>query len=300
LPLDPSSSSPPIFCGVAGWSYPDWDGYVYPRGERDKLRYVAGFVDMIEINSTFYRPPDARTAASWLARTADLPGFFFTAKLHQDITHKGRLEPATVAAFHDGLRPLAEAGRLRHLLAQFRYDFADGGVERDHLRAIRGRFGDLSHVTLELRHNSWQAPEALEFLRGLDVSVANLDYPVARNSFNLAHCDVGRHAYLRLHGRNAKAWFSKDAGRDKTYNYLYGPAEIEEIVKRAVALARASATLTLVANNHYQGKEAVNILQIKARLAGKPVPVPPLLAEKYPPLKDISALLPDFFGRPGV
>lgn len=291
-------SGPAIACGVAGWSYPDWDGYVYPRGEKDKLRYVARFVDMIEINSTFYRPPDARTAASWLARTADLPGFFFTAKLHQDITHKGAIEPATVLAFHEGFRPLAEAGRLRHLLAQFRYDFADGGAEREHLRAIRGRFGDLARVTLELRHNSWQSPDALDFLRGLDVSVANLDYPLARNSFNLARCDVGRHAYLRLHGRNAAAWFSKDAGRDETYNYLYGPAEIEEIVKRAVALARASATLTLVANNHYQGKEAVNILQIKARLTGKPVATPPLLAERYPQLKDISALLPEFFGRP--
>lgn len=85
--------TPPISVGVAGWSYPDWDGYVYPRREKDKLRFVAGYLDMIEINSTFYRPPDARTSESWLKRTADLPDFFFSAKLHRDMTHEGRFSP---------------------------------------------------------------------------------------------------------------------------------------------------------------------------------------------------------------
>ena len=48
-----------IRCGVAGWSYPDWEGYVYPAGVRDHLGYLLRYVDMIEINSTFYRPPKA-------------------------------------------------------------------------------------------------------------------------------------------------------------------------------------------------------------------------------------------------
>ena len=34
--------------------------------------------------------------------------------------------------------------------------------------------------------------------------------------------------YLRLHGRNTKAWFSK-AGRDDTYNYLYSKDEMDSI-----------------------------------------------------------------------
>jgi len=281
-----------ISVGIAGWSYPDWEGYVYERGIRDKLRSIAGYMDLIEINSTFYRPPNERTVASWLRRTEDLPKFFFTAKLHQDVTHRGVIEAQMVDDFHRGFEPMVKRGRLRHLLAQFRYDFSDTPDARNHLRNIKGRFGDLTNLTFELRHNSWQSPSALAHLETLGVTVANLDYPLARNSFNLRSCNVGAHAYLRLHGRNAKAWFDRKAGRDETYNYCYSGEELDGIVDRAVELAAMSQSLTLVANNHYQGKEAVNALEIKARITGGKVAVPPPLLRKYPQLREIAKSIP--------
>jgi uncharacterized protein YecE (DUF72 family) len=278
-----------IAFGVAGWSYPDWRGFVYPPGTRDELQYLAEYVDLIEINSTFYRPPDERNTSSWARRTQHLPGFYFTAKLHQDVTHGGRIEDAMVRAFHEGMRPLTDAGRLRHLLAQFRHDFADGDASRAHLRAVRERFGDAVGLVLELRHGSWQTPGALDFLGSLDVTVANLDYPTGRDSFTLQECRIGTDGYLRLHGRNAKAWFDRNAGRDQTYNYAYSNAELERIRNRAVSLARTYRSLTIVANNHYEGKEVANALQLKALLAGARVKVPPLLAQRYPPLREIAA-----------
>lgn len=274
---------------MAGWSYPDWDGYVYPPGVKDRLRYVAEFVDVVEINSTFYRPPAPATARSWANRTDDLAGFAFTAKIHQEVTHRGLLEPPMVTAFHRGFEPLTQAGRLAHLLAQFKWDFADSEPARAHLRRIRDAFGDITNLALELRHNSWESPDARRFLTSLNCTVANLDYPTARNSFNLRLCDIGEHAYFRLHGRNYKAWFSKGSGRDETYNYLYNAKELGEIVDRALAIGGMSKSLTLVANNHYQGKEMANALQIKAMLTGAKVRVPQPLAEKYPDLRAISA-----------
>jgi uncharacterized protein YecE (DUF72 family) len=278
-----------IRCGVAGWSYPDWTGYVYGPEVKDQLRFVADYVDLIEINNTFYRPPNRRNAESWVRRTSDLAGFCFAAKLHQDVTHGGKIEPAMVRDFHEGLAPMAAAGRLRHLLAQFRYDFADGPEARAHLRKIKEAFGDITNLTVEVRHKSWEAPDALEFLDSLGVAVAALDYPLATNSFSLWETGVGEHAYLRLHGRNVKAWFSKGAGRDETYNYLYSARELEGIRSRILKTAKMSSTLTVVANNHYQGKEMVNALQLKSMLTGGKVPVPPLLVARYPELKDIAA-----------
>jgi uncharacterized protein YecE (DUF72 family) len=149
-------------------------------------------------------------------------------------------------------------------------------------------------VTLELRHKSWQSSESLAFLEELGVTVANLDYPVTGNSFDMRTCPVGEHGYLRLHGRNAKAWFSKEAGRDETYNYLYSPDEMEDIVNRAVELAGMSKTLTLVANNHYQGKEVLNALEIKSKITGEKLDVPPDLAGKYPRIKKIMRPRPAF------
>jgi len=286
------TAAAPIACGVAGWSYPDWDGYVYPSGLKDKLSYLAPFFDVIEINSTFYRPPEKRLSRSWAERVTNLPDFHFTAKLHQDVTHRGLIEPEMVRAFHEGLEPLTQAGRLRHLLAQFRYDFADSPDTRRHLDAVADRFGGIGELTLELRNHSWQMPDALQYLGSLHVNVANLDYPAGHDGFTLRTCTVGSHAYLRLHGRNAKAWYSSGAGRDETYNYLYSTGEIRDIAQRALELARRSSTLTVIANNHYQGKEAVNALELRAMLQTRPVPVPPLLKQRYPQLEAIASPVP--------
>ena len=76
------------------------------EGVRDQLAFIARYVDLIEINNTFYRPPEAKNADSWVRRTA-LPGFLFSAKLHQDVTHRFTIEASTIAAFREGLEPTA-------------------------------------------------------------------------------------------------------------------------------------------------------------------------------------------------
>ncbi|MDD4871439.1 MAG: DUF72 domain-containing protein [Kiritimatiellae bacterium] len=283
-----SNSSPPdIFFGVAGWSYPDWDGYVYSSGIKDKLGFIAGFVDMIEINNTFYRPPEVKTVESWIKRIEHFPHFFFTAKLHREITHEGIISEQMVKHFHTGFEPMITTNRLRHLLVQFKHDFNSSLEHREYLKKISNSFKDMANLTLELRHNSWQTKDNLDFLASLDVTVANLDYPEAGDSFNLKETDIGKDAYLRLHGRNSKAWFDKKAGRDETYDYFYSEKELSGIKDRAKKIARKSKTLTIVTNNHYQGKEVVNALQLKAMISGRKVPVPNLLLNKYPQLRDI-------------
>jgi len=283
-------ASTPVYCGIAGWSYPDWTDYVYPRKAGNKLQYIAAYVDMIEINSTFYRPPESRIAASWLHETETLPDFFFTAKLHQSVTHEQRLDPAIVSAFKTGLAPLAGAGRLKHLLAQFRYDFRDTTPNREHLQRLVDTFGAITRITIELRDTSWQGPEAAAFLNTLDATVAHLDYPADTGDFTPTLEPEKTDAYLRLHGRNHEAWFDRKAGRDETYNYLYPPQEVDTIIQRAMRIAQRAKSLTIVGNNHFRGKQLVNILQIKARLCGRKVRVPPNLQAHYPDELDPIAL----------
>ena len=105
----------PIAVGIAGWSYPDWKDTVYGDSREDALVYISRFVDAIEINSTFYRPPSAKVVEAWLRRTAPREGFFFTAKLHRDFTHAPEANPNLVEQFHAGFAPMLQAGRLRHL-----------------------------------------------------------------------------------------------------------------------------------------------------------------------------------------
>jgi uncharacterized protein YecE (DUF72 family) len=253
----------------------------------DQLEYVSRFVDCLEINSTFYRPPVERNSESWLRRTGAKEDFFFTAKLHNDFTHKGNIDPAIVKQFHAGFEPMLEKGKLKHLLIQFKYDFSDTAQSRMHLSKIVGNFRDTFSLVTELRHKSWESPEALDFLRELGVTVCNLDYPTTWNSFNMQQCTVGEHGYFRMHGRNREKWFSK-AGRDETYNYYYNERELAQIKKRAERLAGAFKTLTMITNNHYRGAELANALELKALITGQKQSVPEGLLKTYPDLERIA------------
>jgi uncharacterized protein YecE (DUF72 family) len=277
----------PIYIGIAGWSYADWQGIVYTESKMDQLVYVSRFVDCIEVNSTFYRPPFAKTTRSWLERTSENSGFFFTAKLHQSFTHEGKIDPVLVTQFHRGFEPFLEAGKLKHLLAQFRYDFADDAPNRKHLANIVGRFDDAFSLVVELRHKSWEEQGALDFLEQLGVTVCNLDYPTSSKSFSLQHCTVGRSGYFRMHGRNAEKWFSK-AGRDETYNYYYNERELAGIKGRLDELGKAFEALTVIANNHYRGAELANAIELKALVSGQKQPVPEGLLKTYPNLARIA------------
>lgn len=277
----------PVYIGIAGWSYPDWEGIVYTDPKADQLEYVSGFVDCIEINSSFYRPPSERNARSWLDRTAGRPEFFFTAKLHQSFTHEGKIDPVIVQQFHTGFGPMLEVGKLQHLLVQFRYDFADTQAGRTHLANIVRPFRDAFSLVVEVRHKSWEKPESLAFLQDLGVAVANLDYPVARQSFNLQHCTVGKDGYFRMHGRNAEKWFSK-AGRDEVYNYHYSETELAAIKERLDVLGQAFESLTVIANNHFRGAELANAIELKALVRGQKQPVPEGLLKTYPNLAQVA------------
>ncbi len=276
-----------VYIGIAGWSYPDWKGIVYTNSKVDQLAYVSKFVDCLEINSTFYRPPFEKTTKSWLEKTSKRPDFFFTAKLHRSFTHEGKVDAKIVKYFHKGFEPFLEAGKLKHLLIQFRYDFDDTNRNRQHLTKIVRCFSDAFNLAVEVRHKSWQMPNALDFLEQLGVSVCNLDYPTTWNSFDMQQCTVGRNGYFRMHGRNVEKWFSK-AGRDETYDYYYNEDELTQIKQRVDELAKAFETLTVIANNHYRGAELANALELKALISGQKQPVPEGLLRTYPNLASIA------------
>jgi uncharacterized protein YecE (DUF72 family) len=276
-----------IYIGIAGWSYPDWKGIVYTTSKVDQLAYVSKFVDCLEINSTFYRPPFEKTTKSWLEKTSKRPDFFFTAKLHRSFTHEGKIDAEIIRHFHKGFEPFLEAGKLRHLLIQFRYDFDDTNRNRQHLTEIIKSFSEAFSLAVEVRHKSWQMPDALDFLEQLGVTVCNLDYPTTWNSFDMQQCTVGRNGYFRMHGRNAEKWFSK-AGRDETYDYYYNEDELTQIKQRVDELAKALKTLTVITNNHYRGAELANALELKALLTGRKQPVPEGLLRTYPNLASIA------------
>ena len=80
-----------IRIGLAGWSYKDWAGIVYPSPRPRAFRepaYLAEFFDTLEINTSFYGPPRPDTCRQWIDYVSGNARFLFTAKLWQKFTHE--------------------------------------------------------------------------------------------------------------------------------------------------------------------------------------------------------------------
>ena len=114
--------------GPAGWSYDDWKGIVYPpdmpRGLHS-LTFLAQYFDTVEVNASFYRPPNPKHCENWVAKVSDNPRFLFTAKLWERFTHQRDTFPteAEVQRFVESIMPLHEAGKLGAILVQFPWSF---------------------------------------------------------------------------------------------------------------------------------------------------------------------------------
>ncbi len=271
--------------GVAGWSYDDWDGIVYParRPARfDRLAYLSGFFDTLEVNSTFYRIPDSKTTQSWARRVQGRPDFRFTAKLYQGFTHKrAELRGDEEAAFRKAMEPLLDAGVLGAVLAQFPYSFRPGPASREVLERLVEAFGAL-RLIVEVRHAEWHTQEFFDFLRERNAGFCNLDQPRVARSIGPTEASTSPVGYVRLHGRNAENWFKKKAEPWERYDYAYSEEELTPWVPRIRRIAEQAADVFIIANNHYRGKAPLAALTLLALLRGEKVTVPAELVAAYP------------------
>jgi uncharacterized protein YecE (DUF72 family) len=278
-----------IRVGPAGWSYPDWEGIVYPRPKpRDfhEAEYLARFFDTIEINTTFYSPPSVQMAKGWARRVAHNPNFKFTAKLWQRFTHERNANRQAEKVFKEGLAPLREAGRLGALLLQFPWSFKNTRENREYLGGLVVEFMEYPLV-LEVRHNSWNEPETFRMLAELGVGFCNIDQPVIGRSLGPSDRSTASVGYVRLHGRNYEHWFTAEDRPEERYNYLYSMEELEPWAQRIRNIAERSDVTYVITNNHFQGKAIANALQLINLLSHQPVHLPETLLARYPELEKI-------------
>jgi uncharacterized protein YecE (DUF72 family) len=275
-----------VHVGTAGWSYKDWEGLLYPKPHPrgfDPLEYLARYVDVIEINSTFYRPVEPNVAKGWVARVSDSPHFAFTAKLWKRFTHEraSAFTRQEVTTVRRGLRPMRDAGKLGALLLQFPWSFRRNDENRQWLDDVTRVFKEFPLV-VEVRHISWTVPEFYAELKERGIGFVNIDQPLFHNSVKPSATATAPVGYVRIHGRNYHEWFRKDAGVEARYDYLYSPAELEPWVERSVQVAEAGAEeVYAIANNHYRGQAAVNAIQMLSMVRDEPVPAPETLYEAY-------------------
>ena len=301
--------------GTSGWSYPTgegtWNGIFYPpkgrrprgSGKFDELRFYAEHFNTVEVNSSFYRIPTVTTTKSWAQRTPK--DFEFALKLYQKFTHPEMFQKATgadpldldqkdVDEFRASIEPLASAGKLGALLAQFPASFKNEPTTRGYLEWLLERFRE-HELAIELRHKTWSDDplDTLALLGEFGAAWVQIDEPKFKLSIrqNLLP-NVKTFYYLRLHGRNAAQWWNHEKSEDR-YNYLYSPKELAPIAEAVEEASREVKKAYIYANNHFSAKSVTNAAILKYQL-GQDVPgeYPEEMVKEYPDLKGIVKILP--------
>jgi uncharacterized protein YecE (DUF72 family) len=212
-----------IRVGTSGWLYPPWRGVFYPKGlpHRAELGYLAGRLNSVEINGSFYSLQRPASYQSWHAQTPD--DFVFAVKGGRFITHMKRLRDVEIPLanfFASG--PLALGAKLGPVLwqlpATLRYDpdlltaffallprttveAADLAKHRDDRLSGRDWLTTdadrpLRHA-LEVRHPDFTTPEFLDLLRANDIALVIAD---TAGTFPYLEDVTAGFVYIRLHG----------------------------------------------------------------------------------------------------
>ncbi len=192
--------------GTAGWSYPHWNGLVYPKTPWPgfhSLEVIAKHLDTVEINSSFYQQLKPEVGRLWMRKVEANPDFLFTAKLHQRFTHARVLDDAEIAGFKAGLAPFLKARKLGAVLMQFPWSFRFTAENREFFIRLRRAFHEYPLVA-EMRHSSWMREEALGTFLDYRVGFCNIDQPAYTSAMPPTEFLTSQVAYVRLHGRNPK------------------------------------------------------------------------------------------------
>ncbi|MBT3362086.1 MAG: DUF72 domain-containing protein [Chloroflexi bacterium] len=265
-----------IYIGTSGWSYPKgegtWNGHFYPKGKMNELEYYSQFFNTVEVNSSFYRPPNPAYVYNWAKRAPS--NFLFAVKLWQKFTHPKMFMDATgqeaiisqddVDVFKQSISPLMEYGKLGVLLAQFPPSFTNSDEGKQILSGLMKAFDGYS-LSVELRHRSWSDDkETASLLKENNVSWVQIDEPKFKTSVAEELPITSNIAYFRFHGRNKENWWTGNA--ETRYKYLYNQEEIEELAGRIEANAGKSELMFAYFNNHWQGYAPRNAIDMMKSL----------------------------------
>jgi uncharacterized protein YecE (DUF72 family) len=250
----------PIRIGTCSWADDALSKHWYPPGlpPRERLGFYADHFSTVEVDSTYYRVPDAKMVQGWADRTPD--GFVMhvkafglmtrhPVKLEQvppdlrdglPVDDRGRVDRPSREAralifreFLDALAPLRESGKLGGILFQMPPYVVWKPSSLDYLEWANEQLGG-DRMLVEPRHRSWFAedvrPELLRWLESNGMSWVVVDAPKvdAANVPDTLVAATTPLAYVRFHGRNAGTWNSRGGSAAVRFDHLYNANELQE------------------------------------------------------------------------
>jgi uncharacterized protein YecE (DUF72 family) len=300
-----------ILVGTASWSDPGFVERWYPKklaaGER--LAWYAQYFDLVEVNSTFYSVPEPRMVERWCAATPD--DFTFDVKLHQlfsfhatpakllppdlqnrvETDAKGNVkatpeaQQALLKIFLRGTAIFRTAGKMGVLLLQLSPAFSPRKHELKELEPLMEMLNGYE-LAIEFRNRNWVIGDQLEstinFVRKHSLIFVNVDAP-GSDHFTVMRSDIdevtnSNVAYLRLHGRNEKAYTTGKTVAAR-FDYDYNEQEIAEVAERSRKLAKETRDVHVIFNNNnldYAPHAAIRLRKALGQIVKTPPETPEL------------------------
>ena len=184
----------PALIGTSGWQYRHWDGSFYPAqlAKSAQLRYYADLFQVVEVNFTFYRLPEASAFRNWAEQSPD--DFIFIVKASRFLTHMKKLKDPEEPVERLMSRARELGPKLGGVLIQLPPNMHRN---EERLDAVLALLAPETRVAVEFRHDSWYTDSVREVLE--------------RHSAALCLADRGNHrltpdwrtapwGYLRFHG----------------------------------------------------------------------------------------------------
>lgn len=265
-----------ILIGTSGYDYPEWKGVFYPPEVKraDFLSYYSTQFNALELNNTFYNMPTAERLYSFYQRSQGRVKF--SVKANRMLTHEVDSKWQNAAdEFKSAVNPLLEKDSLSALLFQFPQSFHYTKENRIYLAKLIDEFQGYP-VVIEFRHREWVRESVFEGLVQRKASIAFCDMPQLKSLPNTDLDDslyssiMGPIAYIRLHGRNANAWYAQDsasptekANASARYLYDYSDEELVQFVPGISRIKDKGKLIQVYFNNHPNGNGAKNAKKLK-------------------------------------
>ncbi len=234
-----------IRIGTSGFYYEHWKGVFYPE-DLPKSRffeYYCRYFDTVELNSTFYHLPKAKTIEHWRSKSPD--GFLFALKAYRAITHYKRLVDVEdeLYRFLHLVKPLRP--KLGPILFQLPPSLhKDLNVLESFLHLLPPSY----RFAVEFRHRSWYEEEIFDLLRKFGVALCIHDFGKKQTPLEVTSDFV----YIRFHGPSGR------------YRGSYDDEVLREWAKKIVAFER---DVFCYFNNDYEGNAVKNAFTLKAFVA---------------------------------
>jgi uncharacterized protein YecE (DUF72 family) len=188
----------PMLVGTSGWQYKHWNnGPFYPPevAQSAQLAFYAARFQIVEVNFTFYRLPEASAFRSWAEQTPE--DFVFDIKASRFLTHFKKLKDPEEPVERLMSRARELGPKLRTVLLQLPPNFPRNEERLDRVLAL---LGGRARVAVEFRHESWYEESVREVLarHGAALCLADRGAQMITPAWRTAPW-----GYFRFHGGSA-------------------------------------------------------------------------------------------------